>query len=100
MWKNWRERTALDVVDPTLKATSTTEIMQCINIGLLCVQENIADRPTMALVIHMFNSYSISLPIPSRPGIFTHNNVESDLSTNQSIQASANQASITELYPR
>ena len=79
-WKNWREGEALNLVDSTLKAGSTNEIMRCIHIGLLCVQENVADRPTMSSVVRMLNSYSFTLPIPLQPAFFMHSNIESDTS--------------------
>ena len=102
-------------VDPTLKAGSTTEIMRCIHIGLLCVQENVVDRPTMASVVLMLSSYSMTLPIPSEPAFFMHSNTEakmplqwehdsrvteSDESKKSLIEASINETSITELSPR
>ncbi|XP_021801241.1 putative receptor-like protein kinase At4g00960 [Prunus avium] len=65
-WRSWREGTASNLIDPTLKTGSKNEIMRCIHIGLLCVQENVADRPTMASVILMMNSYSSTLPVPSQ----------------------------------
>ncbi|KAL6333586.1 hypothetical protein AAG906_028771 [Vitis piasezkii] len=61
-WKNWREGTATNLIDPTMRISSISEIMRCIHIGLLCVQENEADRPTMASIVLMLNSYSLSLP--------------------------------------
>jgi len=100
-WRNWREGTASNLIDPTLRASSTSEIMRCIHIGLLCVQENVADRPTMGSIVLMFNSNSITLSVPSRPAFFMHTIVESDVSSsNQSFQASTNEATISELYPR
>ncbi|GLT64229.1 hypothetical protein SLA2020_367350 [Shorea laevis] len=99
-WRNWREGTTSNLIDPTLRASSTSEIMRCIHIGLLCVQENVADRPTMASVVLMLNSHSITLLVPSRPAFFMHTTIESDMSSDQSFQASTNEASISELYPR
>lgn len=114
-WKNWRDRTASNLVDPTIRGGSSSEIMRCIHIGLLCVQENISDRPTMASVALMLNSYSVTLPVPSQPSFFMHSTIESetplllenysgvtgsDKSQNISARFSANEASITELYPR
>ncbi|KAK0579392.1 hypothetical protein LWI29_025703 [Acer saccharum] len=62
-WMNWKEGTALNVMDPTMRVVgSTSEIMRCIHIGLLCVQENVASIPTMALVVVMLTSSSVSLP--------------------------------------
>nr|POE68757.1 cysteine-rich receptor-like protein kinase 29 [Quercus suber] len=100
-WTNWRNMTASNIIDPTLGVGSTTEIIRCIHIGLLCVQENAADRPTMASVVLMLNSNSISLSVPSRPAFFIHSNVEPDSQSDQSILlASTNDASITVLHPR
>ncbi|KAL4628734.1 hypothetical protein ACB092_05G260400 [Castanea dentata] len=114
-WKNWREGTASHIIDPTLRHSSITEIMRCIHIGILCVQESVTDRPTMAMIVLMLNSYSITLPIPSQPAFFMHSNIESDISSQWEhnlevtrsdhseggyIQHSANEASITEPYPR
>ena len=92
--------TASNIIDPTLGAGSTTEIIRCIHIGLLCVQENPANRLTMASVVLMLNSNSITLSVPSQPAFLTHNNLEPDISSDQSILASINEASITTLYPR
>ncbi|CAL8103358.1 unnamed protein product [Prunus armeniaca] len=70
-WKSWKEGTALNLVDPTLKNGSRPEIMRCIHIGLLCVQQTIADRPTMAEVILMLTSSSVdNLSVPSQPAFF------------------------------
>ncbi|XVF24081.1 hypothetical protein REPUB_Repub13aG0096400 [Reevesia pubescens] len=115
-WKNWREGTTLNLIDPCLKVSSKAEMTRCIHIGLLCVQENVVDRPTMATVVIMLNSYSITLPVPSQPAFFMHSsNIESDLSSSSSgydsrltdrsmtdrlMPSSKNEASVTELYPR
>nr|POE83765.1 cysteine-rich receptor-like protein kinase 29 [Quercus suber] len=100
-WTNWRNMTASNIIDPTLGVGSTTEIIRCIHIGLLCVQENAADRLTMASVVLMLNSNSITLSVPSRPAFFIHSNVEPDAQSDQSILlASTNDASISALHPR
>ncbi|KAM3749448.1 hypothetical protein ACB098_05G185900 [Castanea mollissima] len=100
-WTNWRNMAASNIIDPTLGVGSTTEIIRCIHIGLLCVQENATDRPTMASIVLMLNSNSITLSVPSRPAFFIHSNVDSDSQSGQSILlASTNDASITELHPR
>ncbi|KAL4628562.1 hypothetical protein ACB092_05G248200 [Castanea dentata] len=106
---------ASHIIDPTLRHSSTIEIMRWIHVGLLCVQENVIDRPTMGLIVLMLNSDSITLPVPSQPAFFMHNNIELDVSSNSKhnlevtrsnhskghyVQHSANEASITELYPR
>ncbi|MFQ6661653.1 hypothetical protein Gotur_029745 [Gossypium turneri] len=71
-WRNWNEGTALEVVDPILRDDSRSEITRCIQLGLLCVQEDTAYRPTMASAVLMLSSYSISLPVPSAPPLSMH----------------------------
>ncbi|XP_038710350.1 cysteine-rich receptor-like protein kinase 10 [Tripterygium wilfordii] len=113
VWKHWSEGTPLELLDPTLTDSySRTEVMRCIHLGLLCVQEDPADRPTMATIVLMLNSYSVSLPLPQQPAFFHHTRtdqslilkgLETDQSTSKSESLplfSVNEASITELYPR
>ncbi|KAJ6893261.1 cysteine-rich receptor-like protein kinase 10 [Populus alba x Populus x berolinensis] len=116
-WRNWREGTAQDMIDPVLSSGSATEMMRCIHIGLLCVQENVAERPTMASVVLMLSSSSLTLQIPSQPAFFMNSSTyQSDLSSSMGhnsrvtesslseseamIPLSENEVSITELYPR
>ncbi|XP_068312705.1 cysteine-rich receptor-like protein kinase 29 isoform X2 [Pyrus communis] len=80
-WKSWNEDTASNLIDPMLKSGSIPEIMRCINLGLLCVQQNIADRPTMAAVILMLTSNSLDLPVPSQPAFFMDGGIESSSDT-------------------
>ena len=52
-------------MDPLLEKSSVaTEVLRCIHIGLLCVQDDPADRPTMSYVLHVLASDTITLPIP------------------------------------
>ena len=113
-WTSWKEGTAPNLVDPTLRNGLKSEIMRCIHIGLLCVQENIVDRPTMTAISVMLNSYSLALPLPSPPNLFMTSRTDPlalDCSTttvtesDQSIRRSSlNNASvnedITQLFPR
>ncbi|GAB2231513.1 hypothetical protein Drorol1_Dr00010521 [Drosera rotundifolia] len=67
-WMNWGQGTALNLVDENLLSDDNTDLLRCINIALLCVQEDDALRPNMSTVIPMLSSRSITLPAPSRPG--------------------------------
>ncbi|KAL7154930.1 hypothetical protein ABFS83_03G037400 [Erythranthe nasuta] len=71
-WRTWREGTTANLIDPMLRASSGSQrdMIKCIHIALLCVQENAVDRPTMASVVIMMNSLSITLPMPSKPGFY------------------------------
>ncbi|XP_024031973.1 cysteine-rich receptor-like protein kinase 41 [Morus notabilis] len=70
VWRNWMEGTALNLVDPQIIDGNESEIVRCIQIGLLCIQENKFSRPTMNSVVLMLNCNCFSLPVPSRPGYF------------------------------
>ncbi|GAB2229249.1 hypothetical protein Droror1_Dr00023387 [Drosera rotundifolia] len=108
----WREGAPLELVDPTLISSySRTEVIRCIHLGLLCVQEDADKRPTMAFVVLMLNSYSTALPIPEQPGFLSrsrtdpsvasdHSTTNSDQSTSKSFPWSVNEASIAELDVR
>ncbi|KAK2631779.1 hypothetical protein EUGRSUZ_L02458 [Eucalyptus grandis] len=115
VWKNWREGTISKIVDPSITSSLSTEIVRCVHIGLLCVQENVANRLTMASVLLMLNSHSVTLQVPSQPAFFMHSNIESDVSSTQdydsrvsdvnrprskSNQFSNNKVSVTEPYPQ
>ena len=71
-WNSWKEGTSSKLIDPMLRTGSRPEIVRCIHIGLLCVQQNIGDRPTMAAVIQMLTSNSVDLPVPSQPAFFMY----------------------------
>lgn len=79
-WRNWRQGTIMNILDPTLKDGSRNEMLRCIHIALLCVQENSNDRPTMVSVISMLNSFSVSLQLPSQPALYLQTLNETDIS--------------------
>ncbi|KAH7569082.1 hypothetical protein JRO89_XS06G0102000 [Xanthoceras sorbifolium] len=107
-WKNWKGGTALNLIDPTLSVGSSSDIMRCIHIGLLCVQENVENRPTMASVVLMLTSSSLALPLPSKPAFYVRTTKQpdsspssmSDQSRSSSVPFSMNDVSITQLDPR
>ncbi|KFK28722.1 hypothetical protein AALP_AA7G038800 [Arabis alpina] len=96
VWRIWREDMILSVIDPSLTTGSRNEILKCIHIGLLCVQESAATRPTMATVALMLSSYSFTLPTPSRPAFVLENVIPWNVSSSTQVL----QMSFSELSPR
>ncbi|WOL07648.1 receptor-like serine/threonine-protein kinase SD1-8 isoform X1 [Canna indica] len=48
IWNLWQADNASELIDKSIgPSVSTAELMSCIKIGLLCVQERPGDRPTM-----------------------------------------------------
>ncbi|KAF5202241.1 Receptor-like kinase, partial [Thalictrum thalictroides] len=85
-WKLWREGNALQLMDPTLQDSFTgNEVTRCIHIGLLCVQENLEDRPTMSSVVLMLNSYSLTLESPKAPAFISETRTAANDSTSSSL---------------
>ncbi|XAR53739.1 Non-specific serine/threonine protein kinase [Bertholletia excelsa] len=68
-WQLWNERKGLELMDPLLaNSCCQDEFLRYMHIGLLCVQEDAYDRPTMSSVLLMLrNAENISLQQPKRP---------------------------------
>ncbi|XP_059661597.1 cysteine-rich receptor-like protein kinase 25 [Cornus florida] len=76
-WKQWREGTPVALMDQTLADSySKHEVIRCIHIGLLCVQEDVDARPSMASILFMLNSDSVTLPLPQQPPFIVHSKTE------------------------
>lgn len=101
-WKLWKEGTSLELVDPMLEDSySTTPMLRCIQIALLCVQESAADRPTMSAVISMLTNETVPLPNPNLPAFSTHHKVtELDSHRGQPENCSAASVTISEMEAR
>ncbi|CAA7394630.1 unnamed protein product [Spirodela intermedia] len=51
-WQMWEEGRVLELLDPTVDSRfEAGDVVKCIHLGLLCIQEYAADRPTMAAVV-------------------------------------------------
>ncbi|KAK1373601.1 hypothetical protein POM88_029794 [Heracleum sosnowskyi] len=108
-WKQWKHGTPLEVMDPSLiDSYSSDEVLRCIQIGLLCVQEAVDARPFVAWVLMMLDSQSVSIALPKRPPYFCSSTSESqalevlisDQRTNNSKTRYVDDSSITEVYAR
>ncbi|KAL8468874.1 hypothetical protein ACS0TY_031907 [Phlomoides rotata] len=68
-WKLWNEGRGLELMDPLLadSCPSKEEFTRCLHIGLLCVQEDASDRPSMSSIVLMLNRDTVSLSQPERP---------------------------------
>ena len=83
------------------ETSSANEVLRCIHIGLLCVQEDPADRPTMSSVVVMLTSNSMTLAEPTNPGFFVSRVVsESNQSPDKANVCSVNEVTISVIDPR
>ncbi|KAL6660568.1 hypothetical protein ACP70R_001603 [Stipagrostis hirtigluma subsp. patula] len=100
-WKLWTEGRWFELLDASIEIEDhqdqTLEIMKCINIALMCVQESAADRPTMSDVVAMLSMETMSsLPQPKQPAYFNVSRTDRDLSTTELCSANAVSVSIVE----
>ncbi|KAF8414035.1 hypothetical protein HHK36_002034 [Tetracentron sinense] len=71
-WRLWNEDKALELIDESMSDSFlATEVLRCIHVALLCVQQRVDDRPTMSTVVLMLGSESAMVPTPQQPGFFT-----------------------------
>ncbi|CAL5411095.1 unnamed protein product [Camellia sinensis] len=93
-WKLWNEDNIVTLIDPMISYQDfRSEILRCVNVGLLCVQEFAIDRPTISTVLSMLNSEISYLPTPKRPA-FTQ--TPKSLSSQQSqSRCSRNELAVT-----
>ncbi|XP_035839778.1 putative receptor-like protein kinase At4g00960 isoform X2 [Helianthus annuus] len=106
-WRSWRDETLSNIIDPVLLrgSSSSTDIVRCIHIALLCVQKDAVDRPTMSEVVSMLNSFSLTLQVPLEPAFFTENSADHVNASNENFIGSSskifiNSASTSETIPR
>ncbi|KAL9243536.1 hypothetical protein vseg_017411 [Gypsophila vaccaria] len=98
VWRNWLEDTALKIVDPSMSIIDKNQVLRCIHIGLLCVQENFTHRPIMSSVMLLLNrQYTISPPMPSRPAFLLDHNDDNEVG---SSNVSRNEVTISQLDAR
>ncbi|KAL7212048.1 hypothetical protein ACSBR2_014832 [Camellia fascicularis] len=96
VWHLWNEGRALDFMDQALvDSCCLLEVMRCIHIALLCVQDNAADRPTMSSIALMLTS-EIDSPQPKQP-TFT---LGSDLQSQNKNICSVNEVTVSMLEGR
>ncbi|XP_076948854.1 cysteine-rich receptor-like protein kinase 15 [Bidens hawaiensis] len=100
-WRNWNDGTKMELVDQTMVETcSKDEVMRCINIALLCVQEDLDDRPSMASILNMLNNYSIPLSSPKKPPHYIKKNSTYFSTIKSDFFNSKEESSITGVHPR
>ncbi|KAH9627132.1 hypothetical protein KSS87_011620 [Heliosperma pusillum] len=102
-WELWRENRGLEFIDSTLTLyeREQEQAMKCMNLGLLCVQENASDRPTMSTVIAMISNEATQLLTPKKPAFFFGNYASQAERPQCDVeQGSLNDASVSEMEAR
>uniref|UniRef100_A0A2N9FE92 non-specific serine/threonine protein kinase n=1 Tax=Fagus sylvatica TaxID=28930 RepID=A0A2N9FE92_FAGSY len=96
-WKLWKEGRPLELIDTCLEDSCIlSEVVRCLHISFLCLQQHPEDRPNMSYVVMMLHSEN-SLPEPKEPGFFVGKK-SSLLGKNQS--SSTNEITVSLLEAR
>ncbi|KAJ8549667.1 hypothetical protein K7X08_033374 [Anisodus acutangulus] len=93
-WKLWNENKIVELVNPKIiDLQLEKEIMRCVHVGLLCVQEYAEDRPNISTVLSMLTREIADLPGPKQPAFTTRPTCSKKVSSR--VQGSVNDVSIT-----
>lgn len=91
-------------MDQSLKATCRTDqVQRCIHVGLLCIENHAADRPTIEDVISMLKNDIADLPMPQNPAFVTRKRSmieEVEMTPPDKLLSSANELTISEMGGR
>jgi Domain of unknown function (DUF3403) len=84
-WTLWKDGKALELLDSSISKNpnENLQIIRCIQVGLLCVQDRPEDRPHMSEATLMLNSPHVNIPQPKQPGYFG-DRVASDMESSSS----------------
>ncbi|KAL6896566.1 hypothetical protein ACP4OV_007138 [Aristida adscensionis] len=70
-WQLWKNDRWHELVDPCLEDGGHHAMLKrCMQVALLCVQEDVEDRPAMDDVVRSLSSESVSLAEPKKPAYF------------------------------
>ncbi|WCJ29691.1 G-type lectin S-receptor-like serine/threonine-protein kinase B120 [Euphorbia peplus] len=102
-WEVWTSGRCMELMDPLILEAedsddSEKEVMQLIQLGLLCVQDNPEDRPTMSQIVIILTNETpnFDLPAPKQPTFSTYFPPVTDYSHSHSL----NYVTFSALEPR
>ncbi|KAK2441578.1 G-type lectin S-receptor serine/threonine-protein kinase [Trifolium repens] len=95
-WRLWKEGIPLTLMDDYLRNLCIeSEVVRCIQIGLLCLQHHPDDRPNMTSVVVMMSSEN-TLPKPKEPGLLIKRfSVDGEPSSEKQTSSSTNEITIS-----
>ncbi|XP_028762809.1 G-type lectin S-receptor-like serine/threonine-protein kinase At1g11300 isoform X2 [Neltuma alba] len=101
-WKLWNEGNIVKLIDPkTSNQNLEKDILRCIHIGLLCVQDLAIERPGMSTVVSMLNSEIVNLPPPRQPAFIQWQSILNQLTPEENQRLfSNNEVSISDIQGR
>lgn len=101
VWDLWIEGSLSDITDSSINETiPKPEVLKYVQVGLLCVQEKAADRPTMSGVVSMLLNKSMVLASPKRPAFSEIMSLKKTSLPENSVHCSLNKVTISDVEGR
>ncbi|XP_050280377.1 G-type lectin S-receptor-like serine/threonine-protein kinase At1g11330 [Quercus robur] len=102
VWGLWQADKGLDLVDPTISDSCVTyQVLRCIQVSLLCVEDGAIDRPTVSDMLSMLTNESTKLPLPKKPAFsIARKQIEANIPNKESDIYTMNGLSISDMDAR
>uniref|UniRef100_A0A2P2K7A1 non-specific serine/threonine protein kinase n=1 Tax=Rhizophora mucronata TaxID=61149 RepID=A0A2P2K7A1_RHIMU len=96
-WKLWSEGNTAALIDPGISDPKfQMEMLRCIHVALLCLQELPNERPNVSNIISMIKSEIVDLPTPKKPAfIGGHTAIDAESSQQAHSKSSVKGATVT-----
>ncbi|KAG2712329.1 hypothetical protein I3760_04G119800 [Carya illinoinensis] len=86
-WRLWAENKVLDLMDQNLhESCDVDQLVKCVNIAFLCVQEDPSDRPTISNIVTMLDSETAIVPTPKQPAFILTRGIFSTISSSSRLE--------------
>ncbi|KQK15837.1 G-type lectin S-receptor-like serine/threonine-protein kinase B120 [Brachypodium distachyon] len=100
-WRQWNEDKCEELIDPSIRSScSVRQVMRCIHIALLCVQDHAQDRPDIPAVILMLSNDSSALAMPRPPTLMLRGRATDSSKSSDEKSHSIGTISMTQLHGR
>ena len=91
----------MELMDTLMENVPASEMLKCIQVGLLCVQKRPEERPSISSVLFMLDSENASLPQPKQPGFYNERSlIDTDSSSSMNKRNISNGLTVTVLQGR
>ncbi|EFH59232.1 CES101 [Arabidopsis lyrata subsp. lyrata] len=106
VWSLFKENRVHEVIDPSLgdSAVENPQVLRCVQVALLCVQQNAEDRPSMLEVVSMiYGDGNNALSLPNEPAFYDgprRSSPEMEVEPPELENVSANRVTITVMEAR
>ncbi|XLT04508.1 hypothetical protein HN51_043257 [Arachis hypogaea] len=97
-WTLWTQNKLLELMDKSLgESCNANQFIRCAHIGLLCVQDDPGDRPTMSNVVTLLDSETATIKTPKQPTFFGGRRALSTTTSSSKPETTSSRPEITSI---